>query len=579
MGLSMRISRATFVLFFTLTLAPWGLSQNTSAGSEPASRVPDPTNSSITAPSSFDEVIGRVVEREHYLNEQILRLHPLIETYIQNLKNDDVTGPVPVSDRYFLGRLDLTGDLEDRFADQAAGQFSVIARLNILPQLSELYSLRFRPGGFAQMVLVDRDFNRKAYGFTYVRREFLGEIRCVVIDVQPKGGSGDGRFVGRIWAEDENYNIVRFNGTYSDHANTGHYLHFDSWRLNMTSGMWLPAFVYSEESDDHRGVSGKDLHFKAQTRLWGYALTHTTGNAAFTEIVVDSGQSVRDQTDSTQDASPVQGERMWEREAEDNVLERLQKTGVMAPEGEVDRVMQTVVNNLIFTNNLNIQPEVRTRVLLTTPLESFTIGHTIVLSRGLLDVLPDEASLAMILAHELGHLALGHRLDTKFAFNDRMFFADESTFSRFDFTRDPAEERAADRKAMELLANSPYKGKLSDAGLFLRALQREAPELKSLIRPHLGTRLASGNATRMSALVSSSPALEPNQTNQIAALPLGARIRLDPWSCRVELVKGKPATLTTFREKMPFEITPFFPYLVRLASTNPDRVALKVLTK
>ena len=353
------------------------------------------------------------------------------------------------------------------------------------------------------MVLLDRNFDRQSYRFTYVRREFLGEIRCIVIDVQPRRGSGDGRFVGRIWVEDENYNIVRFNGTYSDHARTGHYLHFDSWRLNMVAGLWLPAFIYSEESDDHRGPS-KILHFKAQTRLWGYALPHTTGNASFTEIMVDSPQSIRDQTDSAEDASPVQGARRWEREAEDNILERLQKTGVMAPEGEVDRVMQTVVNNLIFTNNLNIQPEVRTRVLLTTPLESFTIGHTIVLSRGLLDVLPDESSLAMILAHELAHLALGHRLDTKFAFNDRMFFADEDTFSRFDFSRDPGEEHAADRKAMELLANSPYKGKLADAGVFLRALREEAPELKNLIRPHLGSRLASRAATRMPALVSTS---------------------------------------------------------------------------
>ncbi len=570
----MRILSATLLLFFCLTFAPWGAGQTTTAVSESAARVTDQAPSSIPSPGSFDEVIGRVVEREHYFNEQILRLHPLIETYIQNLRNDDATGPVPISDRYFLGRLDLTGGLEDRFADQAGGQFSAVARLNILPQLSELYALRFRPSGFAQMVLVDRDFDRKSYSFTYVRREFLGEIRCLVINVQPRKDSGDGRFVGRIWAEDENYNIVRFNGTYSDHANTGHYLHFDSWRLNMTRGLWLPAFVYSEESDDHRGIS-KNLHFKAQTRLWGYALPHTTGNAAFTEILVDGAQSVRDQTDSAQDASPVQGERMWEREAEDNILERLQKTGVMAPEGEVDRVMQTVVNNLIFTNNLDIQPEVRTRVLLTTPLESFTVGHTIVLSRGLLDVLPDEATLAMILAHELGHLALGHRLDTKFAFNDRMFFADETTFSRFDFTRDPGEERAADQKAMELLANSPYKGNLANAGLFLRALQQEAPELKSLIRPHLGSRLAGGNGTRMPALLSSSPALEAKVTDQIAALPLGARVKLDAWSGRVELVKGKPVALTTFREKMPFEITPFFPYLARLASTSPDRVALQ----
>ena len=75
--------------------------------------------------------------------------------------------------------------------------------------------------------------------------------------------------------------------------------------------------------------------------------------------------------------------------------------------GEVDKILQTVVNNIMITNNLEIVPDVRCRVLLTSPLESFTIGHTIVISRGLLDVLPDEASLAMALAHEFSHIALG----------------------------------------------------------------------------------------------------------------------------------------------------------------------------
>ena len=155
----------------------------------------------------------------------------------------------------------------------------------------------------------------------------------------------------------------------------------------------------------------------------------------------------------------------------------------------MDKILQTVVNNLIVTNNLEIIPDVRCRVLLTSPLESFTVGHTIVISRGLLDVLPDEASLAMTLAHELSHIALGHRIDTKFAFNDRFFFPDTSTFQRMDFARSLAEEEAADAKAMQLLANSPYKDKLGNAGLFLKALQSRAPELTSLIRPHLGNRM------------------------------------------------------------------------------------------
>src|SRR5205807_9121848 len=176
------------------------------------------------------------------------------------------------------------------------------------------------------------------------------------------------------------------------------------------------------------------------------------------------------------------------------------------------------------------------RVLLTSPLESFTVGHTIVVSRGLLDVLPDEASLAMTLAHELSHIALGHRIDTKFAFNDRFFFPDVNTFQRMDFARSTAEEGAADAKAMQLLANSPYKDKLGNAGLFLKALQSRAPELTSLIRPHMGNGLAEGKSLRMSALLNSAPQLDMQRTDQIAALPLGARIKLDPWSSRIELV-------------------------------------------
>jgi len=82
---------------------------------------------------------------------------------------------------------------------------------------------------------------------------------------------------------------------------------------------------------------------------------------------------------------------------------------LIAPKGEVDKVLETVVNNLEVTNNIDVEPDVRCRVMTTTTLESFTVGHTIVLSRGLIDVLPDEASLATIIAHELSHAVLGHR--------------------------------------------------------------------------------------------------------------------------------------------------------------------------
>jgi hypothetical protein len=42
----------------------------------------------------------------------------------------------------------------------------------------------------------------------------------------------------------------------------------------------------------------------------------------------------------------------------------------------------------------------------------------------------------------------------------------------------------------------------------------------------------------------------------------------------VELAKAKPVALTSAKEKMPFEITPFFPYLTRLLVAGSEKVAL-----
>jgi len=558
-------------LWFVFASSFSALSQNSTSSAPQVSASDAPGQSGITLappPASFNDVMDRVIEKEHLFVAQMRHLRPMVETYLQDLKSDSNGNAEPVKDQYFLGRLDMSDGPEDTsFVGQPGFGRRMAARL------TGLYSMHFLPLGFAQMVVLDTDFQKKYYNFNFVRREFLGEVRCLVIDVQPKENAPAGRFLGRIWVEDQDYNVVRFNGTYYPHPKTSFYLHFDSWRLNMRPGTWLPAYVFSEETN-MKTTMGRNLHFRAQTRLWGYDLKALNKNAEFTQILVDSPQSVKDQSDAAADATPVVAERMWERQAEDNAVERLQKIGLLAPSGEVDKILLTVVNNLLVTNNIDLQSEVRCRVLLTSPLESFTIGHTIVISRGLLDVLPDEASLAMVLAHELSHIVLGHQFDTKLAFNDRLFFPDEDSFQRMDFKRHSGDEDAADAKALELLKNSPYKDKLGTAGLFLKALQQSAPQLPNLIRPHLGDSMASNKSIRMSALLGSAPQLEPQRTDQIAALPLGGRIKLDPWTDQVELAKAKPVALVSSREKMPFAITPFFPYLTRLSTVGSANVAV-----
>jgi hypothetical protein len=213
-------------------------------------------------PSSFDEVVDRVIEREHQLLAQMRNLRPMVETYLQNLKADGNGNTFPVKDQYFLGRLDMSNGPEDiSFLGHPGFGRSQLSKL------TAIYSLRFQPLGFAQMIVPDTDLYKKYYDFTFVRREFLGEVRCLAIDVQPKKDAPAGRFQGRIWVEDQEYNIVRFNGTYSRPPKNSFYLHFDSWRLNMRSGTWLPAYVYSEESDGESGSA--HLHLKSPDPAMG----------------------------------------------------------------------------------------------------------------------------------------------------------------------------------------------------------------------------------------------------------------------------------------------------------------------
>src|SRR5271154_4009333 len=539
--------------------APAPLSQPSAPGSQAqAGTAPVPTPSALPQPTTMDQVVDRFIEREHGLMKALSTRTPVVETYLQNLTADPQLGPVPSADHYFLGRMDMgeTVDRKDYLKEEDKGM-----ETRLMGGFNKLFKVQYQPMGFSWMVYADRtDFNREHYEFHYIRREFLGDVRCLVFDVTPKKNSGRGRFLGRVWVEDQEYNIVRLNGTYAPAPKNSFFFHMDSWRLNLIPGYWVPAYIYSEEGDFSAGVKNK-MAFKAQTRIWGYDLKKGDKDDELTQIRVDS---VKDESQAAQDASPLQAERQWQQQAEDNVIERLTRAGLLAPEGDVDHILQTVVNNLEVTNNIDLPRPVRTRVLLTAPLETFSVGNTIVISRGLVDVLPDEASLAMVLSHELAHIVLGHNLGSQYAFNDRMLFSDEGTYQNLGFKHIPEEEAAADKKAIELLKASPYAQKLESAGLFIKALQARAPQLSALLQAHLGNNMVeNGTVTRMAALAPSAPALDWKKLDQIAALPLGGRVKLNPWDDKVEIVKAQPVAITSARDKMPFEVTPFYPRLSR----------------
>jgi hypothetical protein len=514
-------------------------------------------------PRTPEQVIDRFISNEQRLYGQMRNYSPLVETYIQNLKPDKDLGAVPAGDRYFLGRANFTKGVNLVPLTDTGGKGK-----KVMGSVGNFFSfaMQFLPDGFLQMIFIDTNgFDKQHYKFDYVRREFLGEVRCLVFDVTPDEKKSNGRFKGRIWVEDQDYQIVRFNGSYNGNGHSSWYFHFDSWRTNVQPGLWLPAFVYSEEKDLHYAIT-KKLDFKAQTRLWGYNLGTSSKEQELSKILVETPMG--DDTKTNNDLTPIQAQRSWDRQAEDNITDRFERIGLMAPKGDVDKVLETVVNNLEVTNNIDLDPEVRCRVLMTSTLESFTVGHTIVLSRGLIDVLPDEASLAAMVAHELAHVVLGHRIDSQYAFFDQLMVDDKDTFRHFGFARTPEEEHQANEKAVQILNNSPYKNQLANAGLFLQALDSRQKEIPNLISGHLGNRVPQINDLK------STMAMDPKSNPQkIAALPLGGRVKIDPWNDQLSMMKSKPVGTVAEREKMPFEVTPFMPYLTRYGADVAKPVA------
>ena len=510
---------------------------------------------------ALDQVVSKVTAREKQEMQMIRQHSPLVETYIQKVRITENDGSwVPDGDHYFIGRAEFAKGL-DLKPLPAPGDTAVHNMVGNLARLFD-FGTEFLPLGFLQMIYLDNNgLDSQSYNFDYVRREFLGEVRTLVFDVTPNKKAGKGRFIGRIWVEDQDYTIVRFNGSYTGHTFTSLNFHFDSWRVNAGPNLWLPAFIYSEQNPSAIPLV-KGQTFKAQTRLWGYDAGRSRQEQELSQVLIESTSPVIDQSKTNNDLSPVQEQRAFNQQAEDNVIEKLQRTGLMAPTGEIDKILGTVVNNLEVTNNLDVEPEFRCRVLMTSTIESFSMGHTIVLSRGLVDVLPDEASLAAMLAKEMGYiLTRQKKVDSQFAFYDRLQFDDKKMFKHFDFERKPEEDAAATAKASELLRNSPYKDQLGTAEMFMTELLGRASEIPNLISPRVGD----AGLLKLSVAAKTE---EGESARHIVALPLGGRVKLDPWDDSLALLKAKTEGAVKDREKMPFEVTPFVLYLTRVGSEN-----------
>jgi hypothetical protein len=521
-------------------------------------------------------LVDRAIGQEKVLIQSIRKRTPLVETYIQNTKPDVKLYQVPVEDQYMLSRVDFAKGFVDKgFSDRtvkqqkgAKGFFkgSLDAMLGLSKALG-LEKFTYNANGFMQMMFLDpTGFDKNHYVFSYVRHEFLGTVRTAVFDVHPKV-KGMGRFFGRIWIEDQDGNVVRFNGTYTgpnEEDSSKYYFHFDSWRMNVQPGEWLPVAVYVEETTRIEGE--KTVGLKAQTHFWGYSLKLPTRDSENVSVKVDDAV---DTSADSQDVGPLQASRAWVTQAENNVIDRLVEAGLVAPlnadpNGYEHKILDQIVINLQVPNNLAFTDQIKTRVLLTDTIETTTVGNTILISKGLIDSLPNEPAIASVIAMELAHIAMGHHIDTRYAFNDRLMFPDTATFQRIDMYHTDHDNADAAKRAMEYLQNSLYKDQLGDAGLYYAQLVDREKPLKQLNTPKLGDSLLKADGTPwMASLQHMSPKLNWDDLAQRPANPLGFWLKTDPWDDKVHQLNAKIYAYMNPRDKMPFEVTPIFYKLQR----------------
>src|SRR5579884_684289 len=185
---------------------------------------------------AVDRLLDRIVANEQAVLKILSERTPIVETYIQENVIDGAS-TAQTRDDYFLGRMGLVKSVHyvSFVRRQAApppvletkttSRFFILHKTVVTEQVPE--HIVFLPEGFAQMAIIDAaSFDRKTYSFTYIRREFLGDVRCLVFDVAPLRADDAGRFVGRIWVEDQSCFIARVNGTYTKKRDADLYFHF-----------------------------------------------------------------------------------------------------------------------------------------------------------------------------------------------------------------------------------------------------------------------------------------------------------------------------------------------------------------
>jgi hypothetical protein len=166
------------------------------------------------------------------------------------------------------------------------------------------------------------------------------------------------------------------------------------------------------------------------------------------------------------------------------LIAKFEAEGLLAARGALEERLERLVRQLQL-KDARQTATIHCRVLLTSPVEIFAVGNTIVLSRGLLNLSSDNSLLAYLLARQVAHISLGHTVLARSS-TDSPFGEGENKISRVETHYKPEEEAAADFEARVLLAQSPYNDGMVRAEATLAQLAAGSGRFPNLVRARFG---------------------------------------------------------------------------------------------
>jgi len=136
------------------------------------------------------------------------------------------------------------------------------------------------------------------YNFKYVGKERIDELDLYVFDVAPRvmpsPKSKERVFVGRIWVDDHDLQIVKAKGKAGPETKTNKFPIVETYREQIDGKYWFPTYVYAD--DDLIFDNGTDVRIRMQVKYSDFVVGR--GRVTITEVG-EAPENIKPETPTT----------------------------------------------------------------------------------------------------------------------------------------------------------------------------------------------------------------------------------------------------------------------------------------